>query len=213
MKIYCISGLGADKRLFDYLNLDHELIHLDWIKPYRKESIENYCKRLGAKIDPNENYGFIGMSFGGMIAVELNKLFSPAFTVLISSVEVREELPLLYRISGKLRLTKLLPSNFFKLLLLRSIPLFKTKNEELLENSLKDSDANIDKWSINKVVAWKNTLRIKNCLKISGSKDYILPTSKNKDVLEIIDGGHLMIVDQAHEISVIINNWVKEKIN
>ncbi|MGB0839278.1 MAG: hypothetical protein ACPGXL_04005 [Chitinophagales bacterium] len=33
MKLYGISGLGADQRVFQYLNLDCELIPLDWIEP------------------------------------------------------------------------------------------------------------------------------------------------------------------------------------
>jgi hypothetical protein len=211
MKIYCISGLGADKRIFDFLNLEHYLIHLNWITPTQNESISSYCKRLGAKINQDEVYGFIGVSFGGMIAVELNKIFKPAFTILVSSVEVREELPLLYRIIGKLGLTKTIPLRFYNSLLLSSVPLFKTQHEDLLKNILKDSDSITNKWAINKIVNWSNTKRIKNRLKISGSKDYILPTSKNKDVIEIINGGHLMIVDLSNEISSIINDWIRKK--
>ena len=39
MKLYAISGLGADKRVFQYLDLDYELIHIDWIPPLKGERI------------------------------------------------------------------------------------------------------------------------------------------------------------------------------
>ena len=46
MKIYGISGLGADKRVFEYLTLDYQFIPIDWIKPEDKETIEEYSLRL-----------------------------------------------------------------------------------------------------------------------------------------------------------------------
>jgi len=33
MKIYAIPGLGADKRVFEHLQLEYELVALDWIPP------------------------------------------------------------------------------------------------------------------------------------------------------------------------------------
>jgi hypothetical protein len=56
MKIYAISGLGADKRVFEYLSLEHELVPISWIKPKSKESIIDYAERLIDKYDlRNEN--------------------------------------------------------------------------------------------------------------------------------------------------------------
>jgi hypothetical protein len=42
MKIYGISELGADKRVFKYLTLEHELIPVDWIKPKKNETLIGY---------------------------------------------------------------------------------------------------------------------------------------------------------------------------
>lgn len=38
MKLYGISGLGADKRVFKKLNIKCELISIDWIEVREKES-------------------------------------------------------------------------------------------------------------------------------------------------------------------------------
>jgi len=46
MKIFAISGLGADKGVFKYLTLEHDLVPIEWIKPKVKESIIEYSKRL-----------------------------------------------------------------------------------------------------------------------------------------------------------------------
>jgi hypothetical protein len=46
MKLYGISGLGADKRVFNLLKLEYKVHCVDWIKPYKKESLESYVGRL-----------------------------------------------------------------------------------------------------------------------------------------------------------------------
>ncbi|MDF4221942.1 hypothetical protein [Maribacter huludaoensis] len=56
MKIYAISGLGADQRVFEHLNLDIELIALDWITPHKNESIKVYAKRLSEVIETDDEF-------------------------------------------------------------------------------------------------------------------------------------------------------------
>jgi D-arabinose 1-dehydrogenase-like Zn-dependent alcohol dehydrogenase len=89
LKIYGISGLGADKRVFKFLKLDSELIPIDWIEPLKNESIINYSKKLSTKIDQNEKVCLIGVSFGGLVATEISKLINPALTILIDRIPRR----------------------------------------------------------------------------------------------------------------------------
>lgn len=68
-KIYLVSGLGADERVFVNIKIPHsEIIHLRWEIPLRNESISNYAKRLINQIDLTHNVILIGVSFGGLIA-------------------------------------------------------------------------------------------------------------------------------------------------
>lgn len=48
MKIYCFSGLGADERVFKFLELgdDFEIIPVAWIEPDDFERIESYSERI-----------------------------------------------------------------------------------------------------------------------------------------------------------------------
>lgn len=115
MKYYAISGLGADKRVFDFLTLNCELIHLDWIDPLKNETIESYGKRLSQAIKTDEEYGLIGVSFGGIVAVEISKMLNPKSTILISSAATKEELRPVVNIFGKTRIAKILPLSFYNL--------------------------------------------------------------------------------------------------
>ena len=38
--LYLLSGLGADKRVFDFLDLsDYDIFHIAWIPPLKSESL------------------------------------------------------------------------------------------------------------------------------------------------------------------------------
>jgi len=210
MKLYCISGLGADQRVFDYLTLNYELVPLEWIRPLKKEDITAYATRLSKKINTNEKYGIIGVSFGGLVATEISKQLKPSCTILISSVETRDELPPIFRFTAKTKLFKLLPTAFFNPPKLIACWFFGTERKALLHQILDDTDLFFAKWAVNELINWKNKDSLThNCLKIEGEKDRLLPPTKSQKKVLITSGGHLMIVDKAEEISLVINRWLE----
>ena len=56
--VYYISGLGADERVFKYLNLKgvYEK-YIKWETPQKHESLQDYCKRLIEQIDLEKIFG------------------------------------------------------------------------------------------------------------------------------------------------------------
>ena len=206
MNIYGISGLGVDERAFSKLTLDTELQPIRWLKPLSyREPLPDYARRLAAQIDRTQPFILIGLSFGGIMAVELNKLpdINPEVNILISSVDNHGDIPLLYRIGGPFvkwipRKFTVLPDWWIKLL-------FRSRENALLDAMLKDSDPVFNKWAIGRVCNWKNALPPENVIKLGGSRDLVLPP-RSDDRTIILDGaGHFMIADRAREISSEIN--------
>ncbi|MDH4294838.1 MAG: hypothetical protein OEV74_01060 [Cyclobacteriaceae bacterium] len=71
--LFLLSGLGADSRVFDFLDLSNYNIHfIEWIDPHENEPIEAYARRLKVNIK-KENPILLGISFGGMMAIEIGK--------------------------------------------------------------------------------------------------------------------------------------------
>ena len=63
-KVYFIPGLGADKRVFNFLDLSFcEPIFIDWIKPSVAETLTSYAQRLFETIQ-DEKASIVGVSFG-----------------------------------------------------------------------------------------------------------------------------------------------------
>ncbi|GGZ31346.1 hypothetical protein GCM10007049_25560 [Echinicola pacifica] len=214
MKIFAISGLGADKRVFEYLTLEYEIINVEWIKPELKESIIHYSQRLITeyRIDKDDEYGILGVSFGGLIATEISKLTKPKFTILISSVENRKELGGLIRLAGKSKILDLIPEKLLNPPKFLAYFMFGTEKKELLDSILSETDFYFLKWAVRELMNWKNQTRIINLIKIGGSKDKLLPPKGNNTII-IENGEHFMIVDRAKEISEIINVEVKTILN
>jgi len=181
MKLFAISGLGADKRVFKYLTLEYDLIPVEWIKPEVKEPIIEYSKRLIKEygIGNKEEFGILGVSFGGLIATEISKLTKPKFTILISSIETRAELSGIIKLAGKSKLIELIPEKLLNPPKAIAYFMFGTKNKKLLNSILDDTDLNFIKWAIRELLNWKNKSKLPNLIKIGGSKDKLLP-SKGK---------------------------------
>lgn len=129
-KVYFISGLGADKRIFSFLDLSFcEPAFVDWITPLKNESLQGYALRLGKNI-PGKDPVIIGISFGGMLATEIAKVNPSAKIIIISSNKTAEEFPFYLRIGRYLPVYKWLPGRFLKQSHTAYSLIFGTKGEK-----------------------------------------------------------------------------------
>jgi esterase/lipase len=203
--IYLLSGLGADKSAFNFIDLSgFNANHIEWVNPVENEQIENYAKRLSKQIQ-TDNPIVIGVSFGGIMAVEIAKQIKTEKIILISSVKTKHEIPLSFRFVGYLKIHRIIPIKFFKQVNRLTYWLFgaKTKNEkELLMTIIKRTDTNFLRWAIDKIVNWKNTTQFPNLFHIHGTDDKILPLRAAD--YKICNGGHLMIVNKGAELTALI---------
>ena len=205
--IYIFSGLGADSRVFAKLDFGkYTPIHIDWIPPFANESMSAYALRISASIT-TENPIIMGLSFGGMIAVELAKQIKTSKVILISSAKGKFEVPYYYRWLGKIRFHYLLPSKLLKFPNRFTYWFFgiQTKEEKALLNIiLKETDAKFLKWALNCIVTWKNEAILENVCHIHGSNDHVLPIKFVHCDHKITNGGHFALFSKSDEVSRLI---------
>lgn len=219
MNAYFISGLGADKRIFSKLKLSEKIniIHIDWINPNKNETLEAYAQRLSRIIDTSQPFALVGVSFGGMIAVEIAKNLTPTTTVIISSTMLSTQLPRLYRLAGKLGLLKLIPAKILKYSnKLTQNYYFGTRSGSekiLLSKIIKDTDAYFLKWAIGSILGWKNNIKPEQIYHIHGTNDKILYSKTAKPDYIIENGTHFMVYQNAVEISGIIDHILDNTLN
>ena len=211
MNTYFISGLGADKRIFSKLKLDEKfnIIHIDWINPVKNELLSAYAERLSKVIDKSQPFALVGVSFGGMIAVEIAKILKPTTTVIISSTMLSMHLPAPYRFAGKLRLLNFIPAKFLKSSnKLTQNYYFGTRSSSektLLSKIIKDTDPYFLKWAIGSILSWENKIKPARIFHIHGTNHKILYSKKATPDFVIENGTHFMVYQNAAEISGIID--------
>jgi hypothetical protein len=209
LTLYFISGQAADEKLFENLKLPTRLNvkHVHWIEPLKHESLLDYCKRLSQQIDTSNDFVLIGVSLGGIVSVELNKIIHPKQTIIISSIATKHELRPLLKFVRFFRIHKIVPAGFYKWYSPILDWYFGTKNKRekaLLRSYSRSTTKNYMKWAVNEILNWRNEQRPPNLFHIHGTKDRIFPYKRTHADVLVKDGTHLMVYNRADEISKIL---------
>ena len=210
-KVYFISGLGADSRSFKFLNLSFcDPQFIQWILPSGDDTIPSYAKKLLTSIN-DENPTIVGVSFGGMLATEIAKVYPSAKVIIISSCKTYFEIP------GYLRFWRYVPiykfhSNRIKnsagQFVLNILGAKGIEQRKVQQEILKDTDPLFVKWAIHAILTWKNTVIPNNVIHIHGSADKLLPSRYVHADYTINKGEHVMIMDRPNELSELLKKLV-----
>jgi pimeloyl-ACP methyl ester carboxylesterase len=223
--IYCISGLGADHRIFQKLKIENAELHfINWTKPSPKEDLHSYALRLAQQIK-HDKIILMGVSFGGMLTSEIVEYFAAnqngvgaidiKKAILISSCKSPTEFPAPMKWIGKLNLYKLAPHR----LILgndrfnRIVFDLRSKEEELYlkRKMLHDNDLDFIRHAIHMIMKWKKpSASLSNLVHIHGNADRLLQPKNVHADYWVEDGGHFMVWNKADEISRIINGLLRE---
>ena len=158
-KIYLFSGLGADKRVFERLTLSGERVYIDWLTPLPDESLQPYCRRLLEANAMQSNQILLGVSFGGMVAIELAKILQVKQVILISSVQHWQAIPRLFSLAGYLHVYKWLPYALLKKpnpILRFAFSPISDEDYVLLKKIIADTDRIFLQWAVQQILLWRN---------------------------------------------------------
>lgn len=211
--LYLFSGLGADYRVFANLELPgYKIVYIKWIDPGKGEPIAGYAQRIRAQIT-TEDPILIGVSFGGMMAVEIAKIMPVEKVILISSARTGAELAAGQSFFLKMGLYKYVPGALLTSTNFIVYRLFGAKSatdKALLKAILEDTDVRFFRWAMNAIAHWENTTVPSNLIHIHGRDDKIIPFENVHADYPINGGGHLMVFNHAAAISRIIENYLKQ---
>jgi pimeloyl-ACP methyl ester carboxylesterase len=210
MKTYFISGIGADYRLFTHIRLPEgfETHYIQWIPPEKNETLPAYARRLTAQIDSSKPYNLIGFSLGGIMAIEIAKLFPPACTILISSIPVSSNLPPYYRRAHRLQLQRLATPTLMKALasFKHLVTMRSRDNYKLMREVIWDGDDRFIAWAMDAVVEWQNDAIPQHLFHIHGAWDEIFPIKFTKPTHIVPRAGHNLTLSHAP----VINSLLQE---
>lgn len=209
---YLFPGLGADERVFQFLRLRGEVRVLRWLTPQNPaEDLPHYAARLAAAVPLGQACWLVGVSFGGVLALEVAQLRPLARVVLISSLAGPSELPRLGRLARATGLYRLLPPGLLPRLPRVAKWFFGVKTGRdyaLLRQILHDTDPAFTRWAIARLLQWPGR-PWPAATRIHGTEDRLLPAGAAHSQHRL-PGGHLIIISRAAEISRVLNELAAE---
>lgn len=207
-KVYCLSGLGADARIFTNLKIDDaELIHLPWPAYDEHDELPCYAQKMAAMIK-DENPILLGVSFGGMLAVEIAKIRAVEKVIIVSSAKTKVEIPHFGRFMKFIVTKQVVPAVFFTWPNKVVMKMFgaNTDNEkEMLSGVFRDTDGYLVRWAMRAIQLWQNETYHQPIVHIHGDADKIITPEYIHPDYWIKGGSHIMVYNRAAEISAIIN--------
>ena len=213
--ICLIPGLGVDERIFQNLRIssDYQQTVLQWIKPEPYERLPSYAARLSAQIPAHQYLILIGVSFGGIIAIELAKLLPTSLTIIISSIKTQTEMPWFYKLAGKISLPYLVPVQWGKYMHRLQDYIFGPQSlteAHLLHRIIAETDVAFVRWALNQTANWPNQTQVAKLVHFHGTHDKIFPTRYLRNFTPIPNGEHLMVVSKAELLSKLINTEISK---
>lgn len=209
MKIYVVSGLGADFKVLEKLRFPdhHEVAFIDWLIPEKEETFPQYVERMAEKIDASEPFYLLGYSFGGILVQEIHKIKPAKKVVILGSIRSDKEKSRLIRAGELTRIPRILPVRLFneKTTNIYSIArkFFDPKNPRVLQY-FRVRDPYYLKWSIEKISDWKFEEE-PDVIQILGDKDIVFPIKNCRPDYIIKGGTHLFPATKHKEVSKILS--------
>jgi pimeloyl-ACP methyl ester carboxylesterase len=203
INLYLIPGMGTDHKVFNHFNFDTtqvDVVKIKWAKTDTCEGLADYAKVLINQIDTSESFIILGVSMGGMLALEMTNYVDPKALILISSVKSRHELPFKIKAARVFPVHRLLNRRIFTFIANRDRTykdVQKAEDKILYKKMYWDTGVDFLKWQVDAIVNWQFKKEIMNIplLHIHGSADHTFPIRKVKADITIDGGTHKMAIN------------------
>ena len=208
--VYFMPGLAASPSIFENINLDEnefEVHLLEWKIPHKGETLQEYAKRMTEEIK-HENPVLIGVSFGGILVQEMNRIIKVRKTIIISSVKSNTEFPRRMKFAKLTKIYKLFPTSIIKNIedyIPDSINQKYLKGrKELYKMYLSVRDKLYLEWSLEQVILWNRETPDPDVIHIHGNQDEVFPIKYIQNCIVLEKGTHIMIINRY--------KWLNEKL-
>ncbi len=215
-KIFLISGLAADRRLFNKLDLPgYKLLHMDWLEPDEQDTLTTYAQKLIDHYGITPGSAVLGVSMGGMLTVEISSLIKLDKAIIVSSVKDASEFPGYFKLFRRVPVYKIIPHGFYTSMGFLIKPLFgelKGKSGFLFVDMIRNSSPKFMRWAMHAILRWQPKPVDAKLYHIIGEKDIIFPHKKIPKATHVIEGGsHDMVYARGREISKLLLDILKDE--
>lgn len=211
--IYLLSGIGSDERIFTYINCPegYTCSYIQYTIPAEGATMEGYARQLAEQINTAEPFSLIGVSLGGMLAVEMSHFLQPEQTIIISSACTAQELPLRYRIQKRVPVYRLFTGNMLQQssYAAQTIAEPDRRQEAAVCNAmLHDKDPVFLERSLAMTIEWDREQCDAAVVHIHGSKDHTIPLRHTDADIIVAGGSHMMTLTSGKMLNNLLQSVI-----
>lgn len=218
LPLILLPGIGADARLFSVQRIAFpQLMVPPWLEPRWHESLADYARRMAESVHPGGPCYVGGMSFGGMVALEMSRHLPVKACLLMSSIHSSRELPWWARILGPG--AWLLPPFTDWIVSATGTTLLRTVGP-VLPKPLRHSCGHLSRmypcpmlsWSCRAVVRWKPDPTRWPCPihHLHGDRDRVLPHRNTSPTQLVPQGGHVLPLTHPFVVNDFLRNAMSD---
>lgn len=214
-----LPGIGADARLFEpQRKVFSNLLLPEWMAPEPTESLSSYGRRMASTIRETGPFFLGGVSFGGMVALEMASHLSPKAVFLISSCRSGRQIPRSLRWVE--RCSRWLPNTLFD----RCRPLspmifriFGKSGPEEIDLALEmfaETETSFIRWACRVITTWSYDGDLSMPVRqIHGDCDLVIP-HRNMNIDHLIpNAGHLAVVTHSEAVNSALLSFMNNDAN
>jgi pimeloyl-ACP methyl ester carboxylesterase len=223
-RIVLFPGLGADPRMFNGMKrrFGDDLECPDWLMPGAEESFDAYARRWAKALEPapgDERPLFLGgVSFGGMVALQIACHLRPRAVILIGSCRSRRAKPPRWQTAK--RVGELIPKPMFGRrvfalagLWVATLDRLDAPHRSLLIRMAADTDPKLLRWSGYACADWTfdpdEIAGFPTVHQIHGRHDAIIPLNPGDPDTVVEDGRHIVHFSHPHTVHRFIMDVVR----
>jgi pimeloyl-ACP methyl ester carboxylesterase len=207
--VYILAGLGIGPELFENLpaGSGYQFKPVKWLVPSPDESLASYAGRLCSQVDTEKPFLLAGVSFGGIVAMEMAAKLGASKVLLISSIRDKKEGPFYFYwlncfpgkvlLKSVLKLKNLVP----QCLVSFAFGVNNANGGDMLRNALNVTDAAFLEWAIIRLLEWERSGFRGRVIQIHGAKDRLFPIKSMRPDVVVPDAGHLLIYTHGTSVS------------